>query len=135
MNNNRNPPPPQNNNRNPHPPQNNDENNQRPRQPDDIKMNIPSQPEPEVKKPDPPKPKPQQIDYGVEMERINVKDPGSLLFTDETGNRITTYSSHNSVLSTSSWQTVHRAMNKRFDDPEFDLNNKRKCLYSKTGRG
>lgn len=110
----------------------------RPGRADDINMNIPNKPqtndpvEPPIKKNETIK---QQVDYGVDLEKINVVQPGEMLFNDENGQRISTYSSHDSVLSNSTWQTVHRAMNKRFDDPNFNLDDKRKCLYSKSGRG
>lgn len=136
--NNHNKKPPSGNNHNKKPSSgNNHTKNGKPLRPGDINMNIPKMPE--TKKPKPqPKPKPnkpkrdQKIDYGVHLEKIDVSNPGVMLFPNEKETRISTYSSHKSVLSNSKWQTIHRAMNRRFNDPHFDLSNKKKCLFGRS---
>lgn len=88
-----------------------------------------------------PKRRHQQFDFGVELPGIDVSDKGELLFADEIqemSNRRRTrniFSNHECVLSNSRWTAFHRAMNKRFDDTSFDLNDKKKNLFSINGEG
>lgn len=89
------------------------------------KMNQPPAPKKEKEKKEVKK----EINYGVPVKDIKPEDPGALLFTDENESRKQIFSDGKNALGNANWEKIHRSMKGDFKDKDFDLKNKKKCLF------